>query len=157
MDRPGFTEHWFVSSVRPMRVIAFVAAAFIAVWTIVGFGSNWQMTAIVALGFALALSWIALELARLHYKVGVGEKGLYAYDWAGAYHTVEWGRITACRRTLLLPRLPYLVIAVGEQPNEVTVPIYLEHYARFRELVLSYAPADNPLSQFLAQRSDQKG
>lgn len=136
-----------------MRLGALAVAAGVAASTIGAFGNRSQI-AVLAFGFAVALVWIGLEAARRFYPVFVGDKGLHAYDWRGAYYTVEWDRITACRRDVMFPWLSYLCIRVDDQANEVMVPTYLEHYGRFRELVLSNAPAENPLSQFLTQGSD---
>jgi len=131
-----------------------VAVGSTAAWAIFGFGGEYERMIAGLFGSMFALHWIAFEVARWFFWVGVGPRGLRAYNRGGAYSRVEWGEITACRRECLLPRLPYLVISVGEPSRELTIPIYLEDYPRFRELVLSYAPKENPMSQFLAAESD---
>lgn len=151
---PGFTDHRFYSSLRALRVGSIVAVSGTAAWALFGVGGEYEQMIAELFASIFALHWIAFEVARWFYWVGVGPRGLRAYNRGGAYSRVEWGEITACRRECLLPRLPYLVIGVGEQSRELTIPIYLEDYPRFRDLVLSYAPSENPMSQFLTQGSD---
>lgn len=131
-----------------------VAVGSTAASAIFGFGGEYGRMIAELFASIFALHWIAFEVARWFFWVGVGPRGLRAYNRGGAYSRVEWGEITACRRECLLPRLPYLVISVDKPSRELTVPIYLEDYARFRELVLSYAPTEHPMSQFLNQASD---
>lgn len=134
-----------------------VAVGCTTAWAVLGFGREYER--MIAGGFAsiFALNWIAFEVARWFFWVGVGPRGLRAYNRGGAYSLVEWPAILKCRRECLLPRLPYLVISTGEPSRELTIPIYLDDYARFRELVIEHAAPDNPLREFMTQGLDQGG
>lgn len=151
MDRSEFAEHQFKSDVRPMRLA--VGGGAVVVFGVIAAVSV-RPPAPVALFVCLLIVLMVnagLQAARHVFPVGIGPKGLHAYDFWGYYRTVEWEQMQGCHVRSILPGMPYLIIESSGEGAVLTVPRFLENFPLFRELVLQYAPPGNPLSRYLEE------
>ncbi|SFH53538.1 hypothetical protein [Planctomicrobium piriforme] len=114
-------------------------------------GNGSLHTALLVIPIAvLALCATLLTLMSLRYHLEVGPDGIDCYDlWVRPRHT-NWNAVTNTRFYRFFG-LNYMVIQVPGRRRPMWIPLFVQRYDLFREMVLTYAHNDQVLEQKLDQ------
>lgn len=99
---------------------------------------------------------IAYLIFDRYYPVRIGPGGLCSYNGFGMNTRVRWQDIRDVKRIPVSPGVAYLLI-IEKRPitTAAWIPLYLKDMDKFKDEVVKYAGAENPLSAYLAKAAEK--
>jgi hypothetical protein len=131
---------WPVFLVNAVLLVSAVALAFG-----LSFLLGWVPIAACAMPFAVLAAAVFSLDRKYQYPIRVGPAVLDGFDFVGYAVSVGWAGVKDVRRTSLCG-LPYLRVSSHAHGEALWLPLLLEDFDGFVDVVSRYAGEDNPLT-----------